>query len=237
VIDTAQIYKNEAGVGRAIAASSIPRQELFITSKVWISNCTYEAAKASIQESLNKLQSPYIDLMLIHRPFNDYYGAWRAMQEAHAAGKIKSLGVSNFDSQRLLDLHTFAQIKPAVNQIETHLFYQQRKESALMAKYGVLHQAWAPFAEGQNNFFDHPIVQKIAASYGKTNAQVALNFFIDQGIQVIPKTVSKERMQQNFDIFDFTLSDADKAQLTTLDEGKPLWVFEDENLINMLHYN
>jgi 2,5-diketo-D-gluconate reductase A len=234
VIDTAQIYKNEAGVGQAIATSSIPRQEMFITSKVWIGSCNYEAAKASIEESLNKLQSPYIDLMLIHWPYNDYHGAWRAMQEAHALGKIKSLGVSNFDSPRLLDMMTFANIKPAVNQVETHLFYQRRDESELMTKQGVLHQAWGPFTQGKTNFFEHPVVQKIGAQYGKTNAQVTLAYFIDQGIQVIPKTLSKERMQQNFNIFDFALSAADKAQLAALDEGKPLSPFDAERLVGMM---
>jgi 2,5-diketo-D-gluconate reductase A len=234
MIDTAQIYKNEAGVGKAIATCGLPREELFITSKVWIGSCNYEAAKASIEESLNKLQTPYLDLMLIHWPYNDYYGAWRAMQEAHAQGKIKSLGVSNFDSPRLLDILTFSPIKPAVNQVETHLFYQRKDESALMAKHGVLHQAWGPFTQGKTNFFDHPQVQKIGAQYGKTNAQVALAYFIDQGIQVIPKTLSKERMQQNFNIFDFALSAQDKAILASLDEGKPLSPFEEERLVGMM---
>jgi 2,5-diketo-D-gluconate reductase A len=236
-IDTAQIYRNEDGVGKAMTKSGIARSELFITSKVWIANCSYDKAKASILESLDKLQTNYIDLMLIHRPFNDYYGAYRAMEELYEQGILKAIGVSNFDSERLIDLCTFAKVIPALNQVETHPFYQQAKAKVIMDKYGVIHQSWAPFAEGKNNFFSNPMLMGIGEKYGKSVAQVTLAYLMQLGIVVIPKSSHKERMAENFNVFDLTLTHEEMLAIAGLDEDQPLWVFEDEALAGMLRYH
>lgn len=219
-IDTAQAYYNEKGVGQAVKASGVPREELFITTKVWISNGGYEKAKASIDESLNKLQMDYIDLLLIHQPFNDYYGTWRAMEEAYKAGKLRAIGVSNFFPDRLVDLCKFVEIRPMVNQVETHAFFQQAAAHEIMKKYGVVHESWGPFAEGKKDFFTHPVLSKIAAKHSKTVAQVALRFLLQSNVVVIPKSTHKERMVENLQVFDFQLDAEDMAAIRALDDGE-----------------
>lgn len=219
-IDTAQAYRNEEAVGRAIQKSGVPREELFITTKVWISNAGYEKAKASIDESLRKLQLDYLDLLLIHQPFNDYYGTYRAMEEYYKAGKIKAIGVSNFYPDRYIDLVQFSEVVPAVNQVETHVFNQQVKANEIMKKYNTQIESWGPFAEGKNDLFTNPTLQEIGEQYNKSTAQVALRFLIQQGVVVIPKTVSKERMEQNFNVFDFELTAQDMEKLIALDTEK-----------------
>lgn len=222
-IDTAQSYGNEDAVGRAIHRSGIKREELFITTKVWISNGGYEPAKASLVESLHRLQTEYIDLVLIHQPFNDYYGTYRAMEEAYKEGWIRAIGVSNFYPDRLVDLCSFAEVKPAVNQVETHVFQQQKQAHEYMVKYGVQHESWGPFAEGRRDFFTNPVLVEIGAKYGKSIAQTALRFLIQSDVVVIPKTTHKDRMIQNMNVFDFVLSDADMAAIRSLDEGQSLF--------------
>ncbi|MCP1103031.1 2,5-diketo-D-gluconate reductase A [Aequitasia blattaphilus] len=222
-IDTAQAYGNEEGVGRAITKCGISRSELFITTKVWISNAGYEKAKESIEESLQKLQSEYIDLLLIHQPFNDYYGTYRAMEEAYKAGKVKAIGVSNFYPDRFIDLSHFAGIKPAVNQVEGHVFQQQKTAHEVIKKHDARMMSWGPFAEGKNDFFQNPVLAEVGARYGKTVAQVALRFLIQQGIVVIPKSTHKERMMENFDVFDFVLSEEDMSRIEALDTGESLF--------------
>lgn len=222
-IDTAQAYNNEEGVGRAVAKCGVPREELFLTTKVWISNAGYEKAKASIDESLSKLQTGYIDLLLIHQPFGDYYGTWRAMEEAYKAGKVRAIGVSNFYPDRLIDLCQFVEVQPAINQVETHVFQQQKAARKIMDKYGVQHQSWGPFAEGRKDFFSNSVLTEIGAKYGKTSAQAALRFLLQSGVVVIPKSTHKERMAENFNVFDFTLSEADMEAIRQLDEGESLF--------------
>lgn len=219
-IDTAQAYHNEDAVGRAVAGCGIPREELFITTKVWISNGGYEKARASIDESLRKLRLDYLDLQLIHQPFNDYYGTWRAMEEAYRVGKVRAIGVSNFYPDRLVDLCRFVEIPPAVNQVETHVFWQQTEARAVMKKLGVAHESWGPFAEGRKGFFTHPVLAAIGREHGKTVAQVALRHLVQQGIIAIPKSVNRDRIQENFDIFDFELTPDDMRAMAALDEGE-----------------
>ena len=218
LIDTAQAYGNEEGVGNAISKCGVPREELFITTKVWISNSGYEKAKQSIEKSLQKLQTSYIDLMLIHQPFGDYYGTYRAMVEAYQEGKIRAIGVSNFYPDRLIDFCQFQEIIPAINQVETHPFHQQVEARDIMKKYGVQIQSWGPFAEGRKDIFQNEILVQIGAQYNKSVAQVILRYLIEQNIVVIPKSVRKERMIENFNIFDFQLSEQDKALIASLDE-------------------
>lgn len=222
-IDTAQAYGNEEAVGNAIKKCGVSRDELFITTKVWISNAGYEQAKASIQESLKKLQTEYIDLLLIHQPFNDYYGTYRAMEEAYKEGIVRAIGVSNFYPDRLIDLCQFVEITPAVNQVETHVFQQQSTPREYMDKYHVQHESWGPFAEGRKDFFTNPLLTEIGAKYGKSVAQTALRYMIQRGIVVIPKSTHKDRMIQNISVFDFTLSDEDMKQIQTLDEKESLF--------------
>lgn len=222
-IDTAQAYGNEEAVGNAVRKCGIPRDELFITTKVWVSNGGYENAKKSLRESLKKLQSDYIDLVLIHQPFNDYYGTYRAMEEAYKEGWLRAIGVSNFYPDRLVDLCQFVEVKPAVNQVETHVFQQQKKAREYMEKYGVQHESWGPFAEGRKDFFTNPVLAEIGRKYNKSAAQTALRFLIQSNVVVIPKSIHKERMEQNFDVFDFTLSAEDMAAIEKLDEGESLF--------------
>lgn len=222
-IDTAQAYGNEEGVGNAIEKCGLPREELFITTKVWISNAGYEKAKASIEESLKKLKTDYVDLLLIHQPFGDYYGTYRAMEEAYKAGKARAIGVSNFYPDRYLDLAHFAEVTPAVNQVETHLFCQQKTAKEYMKKNGTQIMSWGPFAEGKNDYFNTPALKEICEKHGKTTAQVALRFLLQSGVVLIPKSVHKNRMQENFDIFDFNLNEAEMKQLEALDGGKSLF--------------
>ncbi|MBC5643734.1 aldo/keto reductase [Parabacteroides sp. BX2] len=222
-IDTAQAYFNEEGVGNALVKSGIPRSEVFITTKVWISNGGYEKAKASIDESLRKLQSDYIDLLLIHQPFNDYYGTYRAMEEACKAGKARAIGVSNFYPDRFIDLAEFCEIKPAVNQVETHVFNQQIKPQKIMERYGTRVMSWGPFAEGRNDFFTNEVLKTIGEKYGKSVAQTALRFLIQRGVIVIPKSTHKERMIQNMEVFDFVLTEEDMQAIAGLDKAKSLF--------------
>lgn len=222
-IDTAQAYFNEEGVGNALVKSGIPRSEVFITTKVWISNGGYEKAKASIDESLRKLQSDYIDLLLIHQPFNDYYGTYRAMEEACKAGKARAIGVSNFYPDRFIDLAEFCEIKPAVNQVETHVFNQQIEPQKIMERYGTRVMSWGPFAEGRNDFFTNEVLKTIGEKYGKSVAQTALRFLIQRGVIVIPKSTHKERMIQNMEVFDFVLTEEDMQAIAELDKAKSLF--------------
>lgn len=219
-IDTAQAYFNEEGVGSAVKKSGLPREDFFLTTKVWVSNGGYEKAKASIEDSLKKLQTDYIDLLLIHQPFNDYYGTWRAMEEAYRAGKVRAIGVSNFFPDRLVDLCQFVEIKPMVNQVETHALYQQRGAHAIMEKYGVVHESWGPFAEGRKDFFTNPVLQAVGAKHGKSVAQVALRFLLQSDVVVIPKSVHKARMAENLQVFDFQLDSEDMAAIQALDQGE-----------------
>ena len=221
--DTAQIYGNEAGVGEAILESGFPREEFFITTKIWISNAGYEKAKVSIEESLKKLQTDYIDLLLVHQPFGDYYGTYRAMEEAYRAGKVRAIGVSNFSPNRFIDLQYFVEIKPAINQIETHVFYQQKETKKYLEKYNCQIESWGPFAEGKNDFFNTPLLKEIGEKYGKSVAQVALRFLLQSNVVVIPKSVRKERMQENFDIFDFELTEDEMKSIEGLDQESTLF--------------
>lgn len=222
-IDTAQAYGNEEGVGNAIQKCGLPREDLFITTKIWISNAGYEKAKASIEESLHKLQTDYIDLLLIHQPFGDYYGTYRAMEEAYRAGKVRAIGVSNFYPDRYLDLAHFAEIKPAVNQVETHVFQQQKIAKEYLEKNGTQIMSWGPFAEGKNDYFNNPVLKDVAAAHGKSAAQVALRFLLQSDVVLIPKSVHKERMEENFNVFDFALTDEEMARIEALDTGKSLF--------------
>ncbi|WP_071442660.1 aldo/keto reductase [Traorella massiliensis] len=223
LIDTAQSYGNEEAVGNAIKKCGVARENLFITTKVWISNGGYEKAKASLQESLKKLQSEYIDLVLIHQPFNDYYGTYRAMEEAYKEGWIRAIGVSNFYVDRLIDLYSFVEVKPAVNQIETHVFHQQKTAHEYMEKYNVQHESWGPFAEGRKDFFTNPVLVKIGEKYSKSAAQVALRYLIQNHVVVIPKSTHKERMIENINVFDFKLNDEDMKLISALDEKESLF--------------
>lgn len=222
-IDTAQAYGNEAGVGDAVAESGIARDEIFITTKIWITNAGYENAKKSIDESLKKLKSDYVDLLLIHQPFGDYYGSYRAMEEAYKQGKARAIGVSNFYPDRYLDIEHFAEIKPAVNQMETHVFQQQKVLREYMDKHNTQLMSWGPFAEGRNDFFTNKVLSDIGAKYGKSVAQTALRFLIQSGVVVIPKSVHHERIQQNFEVFDFVLSAEDMKTISELDTGNSLF--------------
>ena len=222
-IDTAQSYGNEAAVGSALHKSGLARDEVFLTTKIWMSNASYEKARASIDKSLRNLQTDYIDLMLIHQPFGDYYGAYRAMEEAYRAGKLRAIGVSNFYPDRLIDLCQFAEVTPAVNQVETHVYQQQRTAHQYMTKYGVQHEAWGPFAEGKKSCFTNPVLTGIGAKHGKSAAQVALRFLIQSDVVVIPKSTHRERMEENLDIFDFALSGEEIDTIRALDEGKSLF--------------
>lgn len=222
-IDTAQAYGNEEGVGNAIAKCGLPREELFITTKIWITNAGYEKAKASIDESLKKLKSDYVDLLLIHQPFGDYYGSYRAMEEAYKAGKARAIGVSNFYPDRFLDIAHFAEIKPAVNQIETHVFQQQNVAREYLQKSDTKMMSWGPFAEGKNDYFNTPALVEIGKKYGKSSAQVALRFLLQKDVILIPKSVHKNRMEENINIFDFALTTDEMKQIEALDTGKSLF--------------
>lgn len=219
-IDTAQAYGNEAGVGAAWRKSGLPRDELFLTTKVWITNAGEEKAAASIDASLKALQTDYVDLLLIHQPFGDYYGTYRAMEAAYRAGKARAIGVSNFYPDRFIDLANFCQIVPAVNQVETHVFQQQKTAQKVLSRYGTQIESWGPFAEGRNGMFANPVLREIGAKYGKSVAQTALRFLIQNGAVVIPKSTHVERMEENFNIFDFELTDADMAAISALDTAE-----------------
>ncbi len=223
LIDTAQAYHNEEGVGEAIQKCGVPREELFIVTKIWISNAGEEKAYASILESLKKLKSDYIDLLLIHQPFGDYYGTYRAMERAYREGKVRAIGVSNFYPDRFIDLQAHVQIKPAINQVETHVFNQQIEAQKYMEKYGCHIMSWGPFAEGLNNFFKNPVLQEIGQLHDKTLAQTALRYLLQRGVVIIPKSTHKERMQENFNIFDFELSKEEMKRIEALDTKRSLF--------------
>lgn len=223
MVDTAQAYHNEEGVGAAVKKSGIPREELFLVSKVWISNYGYEKAKASIDESLRKLGTDYIDLMLLHQPFCDRYDAYRALEAAYKEGKLRAIGVSNFYPDHFIDLASNVEIVPAVNQVETHVFDQQTEAKKYMDEFGTRMMAWAPLAEGRNGFFTNPVLEAIGKKYGKSVAQVALRWLSQRDVIIIPKSTHVERMEQNLDIFDFTLSDEDMEEIARLDTGKSLF--------------
>ena len=217
-VDTAQSYFNEEEVGNAIEKSGIAREDIFITTKVWIEHYGYEEAKKSVIESMRKLKTNYIDLVLLHQPFADYYGAWRALEDLYAEGVIKAIGVSNFYPDRLVDICSFSRIKPMVNQVETHPHNQQTEAHEWMKKYGVQHEAWAPFGEGRGGMFEEPLLIEIGKKYGKTPAQVILRWELQRDIVVIPKSTHIERMKQNFEVFDFELSKSDMKKIATLDK-------------------
>lgn len=224
MIDTAQAYYNEEGVGEAIKKSGIKREEFFLVTKVWITNSGEEKAYKSIDESLKKLKTDYVDLILIHQPFGDYYGTYRAMQRAYMEGKARAIGVSNFFPDRYVDLCNFVEIKPMINQMETHVFQQQKVLREYMQKFGTRLMSWSPMARGENNFFNNEILKSIGVKYGKTAAQTALRFLTQEDVIVIPKSTHKERMAENFNIFDFELSKEDMETLKNLDKGESLFV-------------
>jgi 2,5-diketo-D-gluconate reductase A len=219
-IHDADLYYNEEQVGSAIKKSGIVREELFLTTKVWVEHYGYEECRKSVLTSLEKLGTDYIDLMLLHQPFNDYYGAYRALEDLYEEGKLRAIGVSNFYPDRLVDIASFTKIPPMVNQVETHIFNQQKTAKEYMDKYKVQMEAWAPFGEGRGGTFDNPVIAEIAAKYGKSTAQVMLRWHIQRGVVVIPKSTHKERMAENFNVFDFALSDEDMAKIAALDAEK-----------------
>lgn len=226
LIDTAQAYANEEGVGAAVRASGVPREEVFITSKIWVANMNYERATASIDESLRRLGTDYIDLMLLHQAMGDYPGAWRALEDAHRAGRLRAIGVSNFYPERLIDVALLAEVVPAVNQIETHPFRQQDAAHEVMASLGVAHEAWAPFAEGKNGVFTNPVLAAIGEKHGKRPGQVILRALMHKDVIVIPKSVRRARMEENFDVFDFSLDEEDMAAFAALDDGSFPRIFD-----------
>lgn len=236
LIDTAAAYMNEQAVGAAIQKCGVPREELFITTKLWVQDASYEGAKRAIETSLRNLGLDYIDLYLIHQPMGDYIGAYRAMEEAYREGKLKAIGVCNFYPNRLADLCETVEVTPAVNQVELHPFFQQENALTLMKEYGVVPEAWGPFAEGNHGIFTHPVLTEIGKQYGKTAAQVALRWNVQRGVVVIPKSTHKNRMEQNIDIWDFQLSEEDMAQIAKLDLGHSEIVdHSDPGFVKMLH--
>lgn len=236
LIDTAAAYMNEQAVGAAIKKCGVPREELFITTKLWVQDAGYEEAKKAIRRSLDNLGLDYLDLYLIHQPMGDYIGAYRAMEEAYKEGTIRAIGVCNFYPARLADLCETVEVIPAVNQVELHPFFQQENALAIMKEYGVRPEAWRPFAEGNHGIFTHPVLTKIGEKYGKTAAQVALRWNVQRGVVVIPKSVHKERIEQNMNIWNFKLSEEDMAEIAKLDLGHSEIVdHDDPAFTKMLH--
>lgn len=217
-IDTAQSYFNEEQVGNAIAKSNIPREDIFLTTKVWVEHYGYEETKKSVLESMGKLQTDYLDLVLLHQPFSDYYGAYRALEDLYNEGKLRAIGVSNFYPDRLVDIASFSRVKPMVNQVETHPFNQQVEAKKWMDKYGIQLEAWAPFGEGRGGLFENPVLAQIAEKYKKTTAQIILRWNIQRGIVVIPKSIHKSRMEENLNVFDFVLEQMDMHRISELDK-------------------
>ena len=238
MIDTAQAYYNEEGVGEAIKKSGIKREEFFLVTKIWITNSGEEKAEKSIEESLKKLKTDYVDLLLIHQPFGDYYGTYRAMEKAYREGKTRAIGISNFFADRYVDLCNFVEIKPMINQMETHIFQQQRQLREYMKKYDTKLMSWSPMARGENNIFENELLKNIGAKYNKTTAQIALRFLIREDIVIIPKSTHKERMEENFNIFDFELSDEDMNLLKGLDKKESLFVnhYDPKFVENIINY-
>ena len=234
LIDTAAAYRNEEAVGRAIKKSGVPRSELFITTKLWIQDQGYDNAKKAFQTSLEKLQLDYLDLYLIHQPYNDYYGSWRAMEELYRSGKIRAIGVSNFSGNRLVDLILNNEIAPMVNQVEVNPFHHQVEAKQVMDEYHVQIEAWGPKAEGQRDFFSNPELKNNGEKYNKSVAQVALRWHLQRNVVAIPKSVHKERIEQNFDIWDFELTDEDMKAIAGLDTGSGLFDLDDyRNAVRM----
>ncbi|HIZ42514.1 MAG TPA: aldo/keto reductase [Candidatus Gemmiger excrementigallinarum] len=231
-LDTAQSYFNEEQVGSAIRKSGVPRQEIFLTTKVWVEHYGYEAARASVLASMDKLQTDYLDLVLLHQPFGDYYGAYRALEDLYDAGKLRAIGVSNFYPDRLVDLASFARIAPMVNQVEIHPYHQQTEALSWMEKYHAQPEAWAPFGEGRGGLFQDPTLAAIGRKYGKTVAQVVLRWHLQRGVVVIPKSTHKERMQENLNVFDFALTDEEMAVIAGLDKKQSAFFsHQDPNMV------
>ena len=219
-IDTAATYLNEEAVGRAVAASGVKREDLFITTKLWVQDHGYDNTKRAFEKSLRKLGLDYLDMYLIHKPYGDYYGSWRAMEDLYKEGLIKAIGVTSFPSERLLDLFLHNEIKPMINQIETNVWFQRKEEEAFLKKEGIAHEAWAPFAEGNNDVFNAPVLKEIAKKYGKSTGQIMIRWLLQRDVIVIPKSVKKERMKQNIDVFDFELAAEDMERIAGMDTEK-----------------
>lgn len=234
-IDTATSYGNEEAVGRAIAKSDVPREELFITSKLWIADASEEKAKEAVQHSLDKLGLDYLDLYLVHQPFGDVFGVWRGLETAYDEGKLRAIGISNFNTVQTYDLHFNARIKPMVNQIETHPFNQQIEAHSFLNKLRIVHEGWAPFAEGQHGIFKNEVLGDIAKKHGKSVAQVIIRWNVQRGVVSIPKTVDIERMKQNFDVFDFELTDEEMEKIASLDQKIKTVNHNDPAFLKYLH--
>ena len=231
-LDTAQSYFNEEQVGAAMANSGVPRQEIFLTTKVWVEHYGYEAARASVLESMRRLRTDYLDLVLLHQPFSDYYGAWRALEDLYQEGKLRAIGVSNFYPDRLVDLASFARIRPMVNQVEIHPYHQQTEALGWMKKYGVQPEAWAPFGEGRGGLFTDPVLTGIGKRYGKSAAQVMLRWHLQRGVVVIAKSTHIERMQENLNVFDFSLTGEEMAAIGALDKKQSAFFsHQDPNMV------
>lgn len=231
-LDTAQSYYNEEQVGSAVRKSGVPRNEIFLTTKVWLENYGYDAARSSVLASMNRLQTDYLDLVLLHQPFADYYGAYRALEDLYTEGRVRAIGVSNFSSDRLVDLASFARIAPMVNQVEMHPYHQQTEAKGWMDKYHVQAEAWAPFGEGRGGLFHDPVLEAIGQKYGKTPAQVILRWHLQRGVVVIPKSTHIERMRQNLDVFDFTLCQEDMDAIAALDKkSSAFFSHQDPNVV------
>lgn len=235
LIDTAQAYHNEEAVGRGITKSGINRKELFITSKIWVTEHNYDKARASVLESMRKLQVDYLDLMLIHQPLGDYYSTYRALEDLYEEGKLRAIGISNFSAERMADLTAFNKVVPAVNQVETHPFFQQENLNEWMQKLNIQHEAWGPLAEHRvGELLGNPILKAIGEKYGKSPAQIVLRFNVQRGIVVIPKSSKKERIKENINLFDFSLSEEEMKQIKILDEDKSLWLaYDDPTIVEM----
>lgn len=232
LLDTAQSYFNEEQVGSAIKKSGVPREDIFLTTKVWLEHYGYEQAKASVLESMRKLQTDYLDLVLLHQPFSDTYGAYRALEELYEEGKIRAVGISNFYVDRMVDFASFNRIKPMVNQVEINIYNQQKELKKWADKYGIQLEAWAPFGEGRRGIFNDPVIAEIASKYHKTAAQVMLRWNIQRGVVVIPKTTHIERMKENFDVFDFALTNEDMSAISSLDKAESLFFsHHDPNMV------
>lgn len=223
LIDTAASYQNEESVGKGIKRSGIPREELFITTKLWVQDAGYDATKAAFEKSLKRLQLDYLDLYLIHQPYGDVHGSWRAMEDLYREGKVRAIGVSNFQVDRLIDIIVHNEMTPAINQIETHPFHQQIESASFMKENNVQVEAWGPFAEGKNNLFHNELLEEIGQRYNKSVAQVVIRWLTQRGIVAIPKSVHKERMEENFNIFDFELTQEDMDKISTLDQKDSLF--------------
>jgi 2,5-diketo-D-gluconate reductase A len=235
LLDTASAYMNEEAVGRAVKRSGVAREEIFVTTKLWVSEAGYERAKEAFERSLRRLQLDYLDLYLVHQPYGDVYGSWRAMEELYREGRVRAIGVSNFQTDRLMDMIVHNEVVPAVNQVETHPFHQQVEAQQFMREHGVQIESWGPFAEGKNNIFGNELLLSIAVKYGKTVAQVILRWLTQRGVVAIPKSVRQERIVENVDIFDFELSQEDMAAVATLDTKQSLFFdHRDPKMVKML---